>query len=46
MSIEVVSQFMMQFVDSANDILGRFLYIFMLLLMSLSLFIGNFFIDN
>lgn len=36
----------LQFIDVANDIMNKFLYMLMLLLMTMSLFLGNFFIDE
>lgn len=46
MSPDVALQLLNQLIDTANDVLSRFLYIFMLLLMTCSLFLGNFFIDE
>ncbi len=46
MTVDVASQFLVQLVDTANDIMNRFLYILMLLLMTISLFLGNFYFDD
>lgn len=46
MSLDVAVQLLNQLIDTANDIMNRFLYIFMLLLMTFSLFLDNFFIDE
>ncbi len=46
MTIDMVPQLLVQLVDTANDIMNRFLYILMLLLMTISLFLGNFYFDD
>ncbi len=40
------SEMFLHFIDVANDIMNKFLYLLMLLLMTVSLFLGNFFIDE
>lgn len=46
MSWDLALHLLNQLIDTANETMNKFLYLLMLLLMTCSLFIGNFFFDE